>query len=98
MLPENSIPRFYFMIMEKIRLVRLVPRLRLRRLTSVLVIKCPTLLTCVENSYCPSHICHMAHPDNSNTQYLIQISVLRAIQKFSGIHHFWEKNNFSIYF
>jgi hypothetical protein len=30
------------------------PRLRLRRPTSVLVIKCTTLLTCIENSYCPS--------------------------------------------
>jgi hypothetical protein len=28
------------------------PRLRLRRPTSVLVIKCTTLLTCIENTYC----------------------------------------------
>jgi hypothetical protein len=60
MLPEISIPRLYFMIMEKISSTSMSkrafnhsygcgPRLRLRRLTSVLVIKCTTLLTCIEN-------------------------------------------------
>jgi hypothetical protein len=33
------------------KLVRLGPRLRLGRSTSVLVIKCTTLLTCIQSSY-----------------------------------------------
>jgi hypothetical protein len=47
----------YFMIMEKIRFNTHEhssgwdPRLRLGRPTSVLVIKCTTLLTCIKNSY-----------------------------------------------
>jgi hypothetical protein len=32
------------------------PRLRLGRPTSVLVIKCTTLLTCIENSYCTNSL------------------------------------------
>jgi hypothetical protein len=54
MLPEISIPRLYFMIMEKSDSTRMSkracnhsygwgPRLRLGRPTSVLVIKCTTL-------------------------------------------------------
>jgi hypothetical protein len=60
MLPEISIPRLYFMIMDKIRSTRMSksygwgPRLRLRRPTSVLVINYTTLVTCIEKSYCPS--------------------------------------------
>jgi hypothetical protein len=62
MVPEITILRLCFMIIEKSDSTRMSkrafnhlygwgPRLRLRRPTSVLVIKCTTLLTCIENSY-----------------------------------------------
>jgi hypothetical protein len=68
MLPEISILRLSFMIMEKSDSTRISkrafihsygwrPRPQLRRPTTVLVIKCPTLLTCIENSYLTTTLC-----------------------------------------